>query len=223
MSDYSSDPQGTFEQARNGDKQAFISLLEYYKERLQLHIRRRLRHRETPRFNEDDIYNEICLRGMKIRPKSRPVGEPQSAGNISEARERHFNWLLRFAKHTVIDLWRKNYGTQARNPHRETHLPGFGTGGATASSSHVQFDIPADDSTPSVRARKNERDERLYDAKMSCDPDERQLIEFILAGESFQSIAKQLNIAVDTARKRWERLRKRLRLDDDFEGLTDLV
>ena len=219
MSDYRTDPQGTFDRARTGDNQAFLSLFECYEDRIRTNIRRKLRTLASARYDEDDVVQEIYKRVLKIRPKhltvpeSQASTEPQMVGSISDLNERHFKWLLAIAFHASIDLWRRNF-------HKDEPqvLQGVGGGGGTESAC---IDPQASDTSPTGHANRNEIKARIRRKLEKLNPRNKQLMELKLAGHSFKVISEKMRMTAAAVRKRYERLRKSLRFDEDLKQFMD--
>ena len=204
MSDYSSDPQGTFERARAGDTQAFLDLFESHKDRIKTHIRRNLRKVVLSRYDEDDVVQEVYVKGLSMRPKNRGVAETVAIESVRDLRERHFSWLLIIAVRASISLWRKNFKNQEPINHQQI------TGGRSPDSACI--DVQASGTTPTKFLKRKERRHLINKAREKRDMWEQQMIDLKLADEPFAQIAAKLGMTVEAARKRWERLLKRLQI-----------
>jgi RNA polymerase sigma-70 factor, ECF subfamily len=137
--------------ARAGDAKALEALIERLRERVRGEARGQIGGRLRARLDASDVAQEVCMLACKAFP--------QFAGNTVPQLLAWFDEILR----NVITNQRRHHGAAKRDAHRERP------------EGEVPFDPPADASTPSQRAIRNEEQTRLAEALRGL-PEKQRLV-----------------------------------------------
>jgi RNA polymerase sigma-70 factor, ECF subfamily len=174
--------------ARAGDAQALEALIERLRERVRGEARGQVGGRLRARLDASDVAQEVCMLACKAFP--------QFAGNTVPQLLAWFDEIHR----NVITNHRRHHGAAKRDAHRERP------------EGEVPFDPPADATTPSQRAIRNEEQARLAEALRGLP--EKQRLVFQLRHHQelpFKEVAQRAGVSEENARVLMLRAIRRLR------------
>jgi RNA polymerase sigma-70 factor (ECF subfamily) len=148
-----------------------------------LRIGQRLRAWITP----EDLAQEVWMRAMKAAPTRDPSAAPRA-------------WLFTIGKHVLYEVHRALQRDRSE-----------GAGGST--SRLVALDgVPADVTSLTQRLARDDAVRDFLSRAEALDADDRMLLIHVgLEGMPQPEAAARLGLSIDAARKRWQRLRERLR------------
>jgi len=201
MDDARADARDLLDRLKRGDREALAALFSRHRDRLARGIRFRLDPRLQPRLDVEDVLQEVYL------SSSHRIGS--FPGDTEES---FFVWLRILAGQTLIDLYRRHLGAQARDAGREVAGPGGRYFQATSTSMAIQFQLAADRTSPSQAAIRAEMSRQLEGAIEGMDPIDREILalrhfEELTNGET----AEVLGIQQKAASIRYVRALKRLK------------
>jgi RNA polymerase sigma-70 factor, ECF subfamily len=175
----------------SGDAEALSSLLERHLPAIRKKLSQRMGPLLRARTQEEDVVQDVVLRFLADGPRF----------EIED--DEHFRLLLaRIVENTVRDAHR-GFTAMRRNVARERELP---------PSSILSIGVGrAPQESPSEAAGRDEREEWVRLALQVIDPDGRQAIVLHeWQGKTFVEIGRELGIAEDAARMRYNRAIVRL-------------
>ena len=180
-----------------GDKQALQSLLDLHSTWVVGQARRLLGPNLRTKLELGDIVQEACFRFLKYPPQFRLANEP------------HFrNFLLQQIKNAITERheW---FRAQRRVPHGLIELLA------------VQANRVGE--RPSSKLRTLERHELFQAALRAVSEYDQRLIRYCIDEASYETVARELKVSFEAARKRIARAMKRLaqvakRLDRESFG-----
>jgi len=195
--------QSLLDQARQGDDDARLSLLERYRDYLRRMVAVRLDRRLAPRVDASDVVQEtlaLASRRMDDYLRDQPVP--------------FLGWLRQLAAESIKDTHRRHIFSQRRSVDRETHdaeLP---------DESAVQLGqrLMARDTSPSNRMIRQERRDQVKTALAEMSPRDREILVMrYLEHLDGAGIAEALGITEGAVKVRLlralQRMRGRLRTD----------
>src|ERR1041385_4958196 len=163
MAEAKGEIQELFARLKREDKEALAVLFSRHRDRLARGIRFRLDPRLQPRLDVEDILQEVYLNSaQRIRSF---LGDTEAS---------FFIWLRLVAGQTLIDLYRRHLGAQARDAGREVAVQGGHSFQATSASMAFQF--VADLTSPSQAAIRQEMSTQLERAIAGMDPIDREVL-----------------------------------------------
>lgn len=128
-------------------------------------------------FDPSDLVQQTLLEAYQMREQFQGTSEAELAG-----------WLRRILSHNLADLFRK-LGRSKRNTGLERSLEAA----LDESSSRLRACLAAEQSTPSERAAKGERLDRLADALAQLPPAQREAVtRHHLQGMSLVELAQHM-------------------------------
>ena len=156
----------------------------------------RIRPSLRARLDPEDLVQEVCCRAFAGRERYDPTKGPFRG------------WVFGIA-HVVL---KNALEALARSPR--------GAWGLSEESQQILDRVPADATSVSSRVARSERVRRLIDqARDLSELDRRLLILRGLIGLKHGEVAQRLEVTVDTAEKRWQRLRTRLAERGDLHAI----
>jgi len=184
---------------KGGDREALADLFSRHRDRLGRGIRFRLDSRLQGRLDVEDILQEVYLSAA------------QRVGSfLGDSSSSFFIWLRLVAGQTLIDLYRRHLGAQARDAAREISMAAGAGGPATTAS--MAFQLAADRTSPSQAAIRNEMSTQLEQAIEGMDPIDREILALRHFEELTNSeVAETLGIGQKAASIRYIRALGRLK------------
>ncbi len=191
------------DRALQGDEDARRDLLELHREDLRRMVEARLDRRIAARVDASDVVQDALIEAAR-----------RLEHYLTERPLPYFAWLRQIAAERVIDTHRRHVSSQRRSILREEH------GLEIPDESAVQLiaRIFADDTSPSNRVVRKERNEQLTEALAALSARDREvLVMRHLEQLSTAAIAEALGISEGAVKARLLRgllrLRGRLRAD----------
>jgi RNA polymerase sigma factor (sigma-70 family) len=171
-------PQNDFaalmERIRDGSPEAAKELVERYGHRILAVVRRRLDERIRRRCDSEDFVQAVWASFF--------VGHPPPGYQFDNA-DALIYYLIRLAKHKVVDEIRRRYGTKKNDIDRERSLERSGARDAHA----VACPLP----TPSQMAIAKEQWDRLTNQRL---PKDQLILEMRRDGKTYEQIAKRVRL-----------------------------
>jgi RNA polymerase sigma-70 factor (ECF subfamily) len=200
--------QALLKQARAGDAQALLALLEARRPRLLTYINRMLGASLRGKVEADDIVQEVSLSALK------------SLGNVYLDNSDPFPWFCYLARQRIIDAGRCYAGTQKRAVARELS-PVVDHGSDKGDLFQL---IAASVTSPSGAFSRQSREGKLSAAIARLSDEQQTILKLRFVEElSSKEIAMQIGKthgAVRTLLSRiLDRLQEDLGQDEDFESL----
>jgi RNA polymerase sigma-70 factor, ECF subfamily len=191
------DPTALLAQARAGDAAARGALLEAHRPYLTVLARVQLGRRLRAKADAADVVQETFLEAHRDFADFRGATAAEFAA-----------WLRQALARNLANLFRRYYGTQARDPRLEEQL----ADDLDRSAHALAAALTAPQSTPSERAARREDAVRLADALHRLPESYRAVLTLrYLEGLPFPQIAARLDRTVDGVEKLWVRALGRLR------------
>ena len=195
--------ENLIDQARQGDCEARLSLLERYRDYLRRMVAVRLDRRLAPRVDASDVVQEtLALASRRMDDYLRDQPLP------------FLGWLRQLAAESIKDTHRRHIRSQSRGIGRETHsvdLP---------DDSAVQLGqkLMAHDTSPSNRMMRQERRDQVKTALAEMAPRDREILVMrYLEHLDGSEIAEALGITEGAVKVRLlralQRMRGRLRVE----------
>jgi RNA polymerase sigma-70 factor (ECF subfamily) len=181
-------------QAREGDNEAVVRLLELYRSYVHLLARLQIDRRLQGKASASDVAQETFLRAKKYFAQFRGASEREL-----------LVWLRRNLASTMARMTR-HYTAQKRDVNMERQLDE-----RLEASSHALGRLPVVDS-PSVEARRREASVLLADALAQLDAAYREVIVLRhLENLSFPEVAQRMGRTLDSVKNIWARAVSELR------------
>ncbi len=189
--------QGLLDRATQGDEKAREVLLQLYRDELRRMVAARLDPRIAGRVDASDVVQETLV---------------DAAGRLDKyLLERplpYFAWLRQLASERIIDTHRRHVSAQRRSILRERD----GLGIPDRSAVELVRRVFADDTSPSDRLARKERNEQIMEAIASLKAKDREILVMRhLEQLSTASIALALGISEGAVKSRLLRSVLRLR------------
>lgn len=189
----------------DGDASATGQLFVLYSDSIKRMLALRLPSQLNARLDSSDVWQEVQLDASRRLPE------------YLEKREVPFQVWLRFlAKQKLVELVRKNLGTQARDARREQHA--YLNQDFSATSFAIAKFLVDNATTPSMQLRRQEIGEAVLAAIDRLEENDREIIILRhMEDMSCAEAAVELGITLAACRKRHVRALQRLRgILDEF-------
>jgi RNA polymerase sigma-70 factor (ECF subfamily) len=188
------------ERARAGDAEAVGKLLDRYRPYLRVIAQRQLDSDVRARVDASDVVQQTCLEAYRDLAQFRGSQEVELMA-----------WLRQILRHNVSQTLQQHVFTQRRSVDRERSLDA----GQTDEAANLGDFLPAEQSSPSCRAMRDENAVWLAQALETLPEDQREAVRLRhLEGWSLAELAARFErseVAVAGLLKRGLRaLRKRL-------------
>ena len=178
------------EAARRGCDDALGQIVSRLRSYLLLVAEQGLGNSVRAKFSASDVFQFSMLEAQQ---------SIESFHGNSEAELRH--WLKKIVIHNLTDQARRFTDTQSRDVNREVGII----------DSQIAFHSPKSE-TPSRHIRRKEEDEELLRAVARLPPMQRQVLEARHRdGQTYEQIAKTLQISEVSARRQWSQAVAQLR------------
>ncbi len=196
MSDYPATFSQLMDQLQHGSQDAAWELIEVYGPHVRRYVRRTLTSDMRSKFDSIDFAQIVWASFFREPQRIRELTTPQQL----------LGYLATMARNKVISESRRRLDTLKHDVRREVSLECTDSGAARALHSH--------DPSPSSVAVARERWNRL----VGNQPDDvRRILELRFAGETYDEIARRLDMNEKTVRRTLARL-----IEDD-EHAADLT
>ncbi len=187
------------DRVKQGDEEALASLFAQHRERLLRMVQFRMGTRLQGRVDAEDIVQEAYLDAVKRMRHF--AGD--DAGSL-------FVWLRMIVSQTLINVYRRHLGTQARDAGREVAV-GEQRYSQTTSVS-LAANLLGRFTSPTKATRRGELAERLRQTLDDMDPIDREVLALRHFEELTNSeVAAELNIQQKAASIRYVRALRRLK------------
>jgi RNA polymerase sigma-70 factor (ECF subfamily) len=147
--------------ATRGDAKAREALLQLFRDELRRMVAARLDPRIAGRVDPSDVVQDTLVEASGRLDKylvERPLP--------------YFAWLRQLAGERIIDAHRRHVGAQRRSILRERHVVGI----PDKSAVELVSRLFADESSPSDRLARKERDQRIMEALASLKEKDREIL-----------------------------------------------
>jgi len=188
--------------SQQGDRDAFSRLCELRREQLVREVSRKMDRRLRPRVDASDVIQEVFLDANRRLSEMITNDTPIIA------------WLRFLCNQKLVDLQRRHIGAQKRSVQRE-RMPARNSFDLDSLANFLVDDI----TSPSGKARRNERASRVRDMLRELSPLDRE----ILVLRHFHSmtnaeVAESLGLGINAASNRYIRALKRFKKVLDMTG-----
>ena len=170
---------------REGSQDAAWDLVELYGPHILRVVRRSLTREIRPKFDSQDFVQAVWASFFTHRDRFLDIDKPEQLVGL----------LAAMARHKIVDEVRRRLETQKHNVRRERSMDD--------SNVVVKESLVSDDPTPSQIAMARERWRQIMDQQ---PPQNRQIVNLRLAGETHQAIAKALGISKKTVQRVLQRI-----------------
>jgi RNA polymerase sigma-70 factor (ECF subfamily) len=195
MTDHPSTFTQLMDRLTHGSQDAAWELIEVYGPHVRRYVRRTLTQDLRSKFDSIDFAQVVWASFFREPDRIRQLTTPQQL----------LGYLASMARNKVVSETRKRIFSQKHDIRREVSLENTEPGEALVSS----------DPTPSSVAVARERWNRLVDRQPA---DVRRILELRFQGETYDEIAKRMQINERTVRRAIARL-----IEHEGEGSDDLV
>ncbi len=193
-------PEELLAEARRGFDQSLGTLLQLYRNYLNLLARTQIDLHLQGRASPSDLVQETFLEAYRDFGAFRGRTEAELLA-----------WLRRILVHNVSRLVEMNVLAEKRSVRREVSLSAR-LAALEQSTAQVSAALASQWSSPSARAQRRERAAILADLLAQLPPQYREVIVLRdLEGLAFQQVGDRLNRSPAAARKLWVRALDRLR------------
>src|SRR5438132_3541638 len=190
-------PEELLRRARAGSASALGELLELYRNYLELLARMQIGRRLQGKVDAADLVQETFLAAHRDFAQFRGTTEAEFV-----------TWLRQILGCNLIDLVRRYWGAQRRDPRLERQL----VDDLEQSSRAMERALVAKHSSPSQEASRREQAVLLADALKSLPGDYAEVIILhYLQGMTFADVAARMGRSLDSIKKLWVRALARLR------------
>jgi RNA polymerase sigma factor (sigma-70 family) len=174
------------EQARSGSDEAMRAIVERYEPHIFRAVRRKLVREIRSKFDSQDFVQAVWKSFVQNRERLLQVNQPENLIGL----------LAQMAHHKVIEEVRRRTKTQKFDVRRESPWP---------EHAEPAPQPPARTATPSKVAMARECWQQLGDQQPSFY---REIARLRMRGETYQEIARKLDISERTVRRVLERLHR---------------
>ncbi len=119
---YLDDPTGTYQRAMAGDDEAFVAMVEHFQPKLEAYLQGRIDARIAGRVAPSDVLQELYLRRLARQQRSQDKDCKSDPASLPESSRGAFAWLRRIATRRLIDCHRRYFGSQKRDPAKESSV-----------------------------------------------------------------------------------------------------
>jgi len=187
-------------QAKRGNQEQLGTLLESYRNYLNVLADSRLDRKLRGRLSFSDIVQETMLQAHRDFQQFRGTSEREFLG-----------WLRKILAHTLTRVIETHVLTQKRDVRRDVSMAKI-SAGVERSTMELNFAIAANGRTPSSHARERERAVILADVMSNLSDNQREvLILRNMQGLKFTEVAELVGKSPAATKMLWMRAIKKLR------------
>jgi RNA polymerase sigma-70 factor (ECF subfamily) len=187
--------------AKQGHAECLGTLLDQYRNYLNLVARDQIDLHLAARVNPSDMVQETFLQACRHFPDFRGSTEHELLA-----------WLRRILARNIVAAFHHNRGAQKRDVRRNVSLEQI-VGRADQSVSRLQSVLASPGSSPSATAHREELALTVADRLSELPADYREVIVLRnLQGHSFNEVASRMNRTPAAVRKLWTRAIGKLKL-----------